>query len=94
MKPDNDALLNVALTLAQDVGYTHVTRESLAEHARVSPALISVRFGTMPAFRRKLMRHAIRVKCMAVVMQGIVARDPHAMKAYPDAYRATLASLA
>lgn len=92
--PDNDTLLAVALTLAQAVGYTHVTREAIATHANVSPALISVRFGTMKELRRKLMRYAVRVKCRTVILQGIIAHDPHATKAYPDALKAVTASIA
>lgn len=94
MKPDNDALLAVALTLAAAVGYTHVTREAIATHASVSPALISVRFGTMTAFRRTLMRYAVRKQCLSVIAQGLAARDKHACAASLEVRRAALAALA
>lgn len=92
--PDNDALLATAVILAANVGYTHVTREALAVAAGVSPACISVRFGTMAAFRRTLMRFAIRKSCLLVVAQGLAVKDPHAEKAPPAIRKAALAALA
>lgn len=89
-----EQILAAALTLAKDVGYTNVTRESVAALAKVSPALISVRIGTMAVFRRKLMRYAVRLECLPVIAQGLSARDPHARKA-PEALKLkALAALA
>jgi AcrR family transcriptional regulator len=76
-------LLRVAVQLARTTGYQHITREVIAQHAGVSPALISVRLGTMPAMRRSVMRAAIADGVLEVVGQGLAARDPHALKA-PD----------
>lgn len=92
-KPDDNTLLCLALTIAEEIGYAHVTREGLATLAQVSPALISVRFGTMTEFRRKLMRYAVRVECLPVIAQGLAAHDPHAKKARPSLQRAALNGL-
>lgn len=89
-----EQLLAAALELARHTGYTRVTREAVADRAKVSPALISARLGTMADFRRKLMRYAVRVACLPVIAQGLAARDPHAAKASPDLKRQALASLA
>jgi AcrR family transcriptional regulator len=74
-------LLQAAVELARKEGYQHITREAIAAHAGVSPALISVRLGTMPAMRRSVMRAAIAGGVLEVIGQGLAARDPRALKA-------------
>lgn len=93
MKPTNDEILAVALKLAQQAGYKGVTRERVAAAAGISPALVSVRLGTMIEFRRKLMRFAIRRACLPVIAQGLAARDPHARRAPDELKQLALATL-
>lgn len=88
-----EQILAAALNVAKVVGYTHVTRDEAAHEAGVSPALISVRLGTMANFRRKLMRYAVRMKCLPVIAQGLVARDIHALKAPIELRQKALAAL-
>lgn len=88
-----EQILAAALNVARVVGYMRVTREEVAHEAQCSPALISVRLGTMTEFRRKLMRYAVRVKCLPVIAQGLAARDPHAQKAAPELKQKALAAL-
>lgn len=92
-KVREEKILNAALNVAKVLGYANVTREEVAHEAMVSPALISVRLGTMANFRRKLMRYAVRVECLAVIAQGLAARDPHAQKASPELKQKALATL-
>lgn len=82
-----DELLSAALALAEKQGYMNVSRAAIASQCGVSEALLSHHFGTMTEFRRTLMRYAIRKENLAVVLQGLVARDARALKA-PDALRA------
>lgn len=93
MKPTNDEILSFALKLAQQDGYRDVTRERVATAAGISPALVSVRLGTMVDFRRKLMRFAIMRRCLPVIAQGLAARDRHAMRAPDELKQQALASL-
>lgn len=93
MKPTNDEILAAALKLAAAKGYREVTREAVAGAVNISPALVSVRLGTMPDFRRHLMRYAIRVKCLPVIAQGLAARDRHARKASDELRTLALATL-
>lgn len=79
-------LLRCAVALAEADGYTNITREAIAREAGVSEALVSARLGTMPAMRRAVMRAAVTEEVLAVVAQGLAARDAHAMKA-PEALR-------
>lgn len=92
-KVREEQILAAALNVAKIKGYTNVTREDASHEAGVSPALISVRLGTMITFRRKLMRYAVRTECLAVIAQGLAARDPHAQKASPELKQKALATL-
>lgn len=83
-------LLRAAVQLARTDGYQRITREAIAEHAGVSPGLVSVRLGTMPAMRRSVMRAAIADEVLEVIGQGLAARDPHALKAPDDLKRRAL----
>lgn len=79
-------ILTAALYLAEREGYDRITREQIAERAGVSVGLVGIYFGTMPKFRRALMRAAIQEGRAAVVAQGLARRDPHALKA-PDSLK-------
>ena len=80
--PDRTAaLLAVAHALAARDGWRELTRDGVASAAAVSPALISARLGTMDALRRSVMRAAVRGRVVPVVVEGLVARHPQALKA-------------
>lgn len=95
LKPnDRRALiLSAALTLAAEQGYQRVTREAVGAAAGIAPALISYLFGTMPDFRRDIMRAAVRGRNLAVVAQGLAAGDAHARKAPQDLIEEALSAL-
>ena len=82
-----DELLRAALTLAEEQGYTNVSRAAIAAYCGVSEALLSHHFGTMAEFRRTLMRYAIQHESLPVVLQGNVDKNRYALKA-PDALKA------
>lgn len=86
-------ILAAALKLSVKSGYTNVTREAIAEAAKVAPGLVSHHMGTMPVLRRDIMREAVRTECLRVIAQGLAARDPHAYKASPELQARALASL-
>ena len=86
------ALLDAALVVATSAGYAHMTREAIAAHAAVSPALISHHLGTMPQLRRAVMRAAVTRQMAPIVAQGLAAKDPQAQKA-PDHLKQQAASL-
>lgn len=96
LKPDDrkKQILDAALHLAERDGYTHVTREAVAAAANCAPALISSYFGTMPSFKRDIMRAAVRERRLRIVAQGLAAADPHARKAPDDVKAAALSAIA
>jgi AcrR family transcriptional regulator len=87
MKRNNDtamrkaSILEAAVKVAERAGYTHMTRQAVADCAGVSGPLVQHYFGTMAKLRRAVMRKAIRDKVLIVIAQGLVACEPHAMAA-------------
>lgn len=86
-------ILDAALPLARQVGYTHITRDAIAAKAGIPPSLISYHMGTMPELRRHIMREAIRVQCLEVLAQGLAARDRHALKASKELRHLAISTL-
>lgn len=80
-----EQILSAAVAVAsRKNGWSTLTREAVAAEANCVPSLLSKYFGTMPAFRRTLMREAVRVRNMSIVAQGLAAGDAHARKAPAD----------
>ena len=86
-------LLNAALHLARSQGYRTVTRDAIAEHAGVTPALVSHYLGTMPQLRRAIMSAAIARSELAIIAQGLVAGDSKARAVTPEIKRRALESM-
>jgi len=96
MKPDarKEEILAAALPLAVAHGYAKVTRDQIAAAAKVSGPTLHYHFGTIAQLRRDLMRYAVRESCLRVIAQGILVRDPQAMKADVGLRRQAMGSLA
>lgn len=80
-RKQREAILDAAVEVSKNHGYAHITREQVAQQAGISPALVSSYLGTVPKFRRDVMRRAVAVEALEVIAQGLVIKDPHAMKA-------------
>lgn len=76
-------LLDLALREAHRVGYTRVTRESIAAAAGVTPGLVTNYLGTVVKLRRAIMRAAVMREDAIVVAQGLAVNDRFA-KAAPE----------
>lgn len=87
------SILNAALKLSETTGYMHITREAIALEADCSPGLVSRYLGTMANMRRDVMRAAVKQRNLAVVAQGLAARDPHARRAPDDLKAAAVDTL-
>lgn len=80
-KVRKEQLLNSAVILSHQKGFTNVTRQDIARHAEVSEGLVSMHWGTMEQMRRSLVRHAVIVEDLQIIAQGLAARHPAALKA-------------
>jgi len=87
------AILQAALHAARIHGYSHVSREQIAGYAECAPALVSRYYGTMTCLRRAIMGAAIAHRDLAVLAQGLAAKDNRAMGADEELRRAAVESL-
>jgi AcrR family transcriptional regulator len=76
-------ILDIALKLAEEIGYQNVSQATIAAAAKISPKLTIWHFGTMTQLKRAIMRAAIEREIIPIIAQGIGAQDVHAHKA-PD----------
>ena len=79
-----DHILNIAVLLSKEVGYTRITRDRVAEAAGVSVGLVTRYFGTMGQLKTAIMRRAIKQGITEVIAQGLANGDEHAKKADPQ----------
>lgn len=87
-------ILAAAVKLAKTKGFTALTRDGIADEAKVSTGLVSNYFGSMDAMRNEVMRVAVRDEILPVVAQGIVAKNRIATRAPVTLRQRALASLA
>ena len=92
-KVRREQILAAAVTLAAKVGYKNITREAITDRAGCSPRLLNYYYSTMDQLKRDVMRHAIKERVLAIVAQGLTAKDPHAMKAPDDLKKLAAATL-
>lgn len=76
-----EQLLEHAIEQAKVTGLAKLTREAIAQRAGVAPGLISIRLGTMINLRRDILRHAVKRAILPLIAEGLMAKDPVAMKA-------------
>ncbi len=88
-----EQILAAALAIAPRVGYARLTRDEIAERAKVPPSLVSYHLGTMTEARRLIMREAVRVECLPVIAQGLACKDRHALKASEELRTRAIESL-
>lgn len=74
-KIDGAALLEAAIELSHEYGYSNVTREQIATKAGVATGSVNLYFGTMHKLRKTIVRHAIRTNNQRIVAQAILAGD-------------------
>jgi len=88
-----DHILSVAMDVAERDGFAKLPRNTVAEECGISDSLIAYHFGTMPDFKRTVMRHAIKHERLRIIAEGLATRDIHAVKAPEELKARALASL-
>ena len=78
LKPNirKQQILDAAIVLSQEVGYTNIRRDVLATKAGVADALVSRYWGTMPQLKNSIVKFAIASNDYVILMQAIAANDP------------------
>ena len=88
-----EQILDTAIILADAGHYTKVTRSDIARELDITPPAVQHHFGTMEQLKRDLMRRAVSVGHARVILQGLVAKDAHALKASDELKEKALACL-
>ncbi len=74
-------ILEGAVYCATVHGFNNFTRVDVAQYLGISEGLVNVYFKTMPTLKRKVMRAAVRDGALVIIAQGLIDKNPHAMKA-------------
>lgn len=85
-------ILAAAMDEAEAMGFSNITRRGIAERAGISEPLVNKYLGTLPQLRRTVMRQAVKHEFLGIIAQGIVARNPYALKASDELQAKALAS--
>lgn len=88
-----ESILNTALLLATCRGYMNITRDEIADLAKLSGTTVQYHFKTMANLRTQLMRYAIIKRNPVVVAQGLSVKDPQALKADDELKRLAIESM-
>lgn len=76
--PDDrkNELLSEAIELSKEIGYSHITRDGIAERAGVSYGLVTRYFQSMDNLKRLVLKQAIHDEILEIIAQGLVLKDP------------------
>lgn len=87
-------ILMAAIAIAEvPGGFSTITRESVATKVGCADSLVSRYFGTMPTFKRDIMRAAVAKDNLSIIAQGLALSNPYAQKASDEIKTKALASL-
>lgn len=78
-----EELLSVAVDLSKEIGYSHITRDGVAERAGVSYGLVTRYFQSIDNLKHLVMKKAISHGVVEIIAQGMVRKDPLIKKLDP-----------
>lgn len=95
LKPEvrKEDILRTALPLAEKLGYTKVSRETITDSIGITGPALNYHFGTMTQFRRELLRYAIKNESLLVIAQALSSKVHCVQKAPKELQRRALESL-
>lgn len=76
-----DHILNVAIKLAEKLGYSRMTVMQVAEAAGVTHGTVLRYYGTVAQLRNDVMRKAVKTENLKIIAQGLSIGDRQAKKA-------------
>ncbi len=71
-----EQVIEISIELAQEIGYHNITRELIAERAKVSVSLITYHFKTMEYLKKLVLQLAIKRSIKKIIAQAITHNDP------------------
>lgn len=74
-------ILEAGVLLAQEIGLHGITRDGVAERARVSTALVNRYWGTIAQLKDKIVATAVERELLDILAQAILDKHPAALAA-------------
>ena len=74
-------LRKAALEVAKIIGYRATTRQLIAEHAKVSGALVPFHLGDADTMRKTILHDGCEEGCINLIVEGVLDKDRVAIKA-------------
>jgi len=69
-------LLEISLELAEEIGYRKITRQLIADRAKISVSLVTYHFKTMIYLKKLVIQMALKQNNKSVIAQAILMNDP------------------
>lgn len=85
-------ILAAALVEAAESGFETISRQGIARRAGVSDSLVNKYMGNLKKVRITVMQLAVKHEHLTIIAQGIVTRNPYALKASDELQARALAS--
>lgn len=86
-------ILNAALQLAREHGYSNIDRGQIAERVPCSRGSINYYFNTINQLQRAVLGEAIRVTDLTIIAQALMRNETRALKLPDSVKRAAVGSL-
>ena len=86
--------METAITLAEDHGFSTLTRDAVAALADVAAGMVNQEWGTMAALKDEVMRQAVVREILPIVTIGLALGHPDALAAPPTLKERAVAALA
>ena len=86
-------ILNSAILLAKQYGWRNLKRDVVAKEAGSATGSVNHYFGTMEDLRSEVMRIAVERRIAPIVLEGLAAKHPEALRADHDLRAEVLLSL-
>lgn len=69
-------LLEVAIELAKEIGYSHLTRNGIARKAGVAYGLVTTYFKNIDNLKKSVIKESIKLEILPIIAQAIAHNEP------------------
>jgi AcrR family transcriptional regulator len=69
-------LLEVAIHLAKETGYSHITRNEIARRAGVAYGLVTSYFKTIDNLKKMVVKEAIKQEIVQIIAEALARKEP------------------
>lgn len=88
-----DRILAAALYMSKRDSWSGLTRDAVAREAGCAAGSVNQYYGTVASLKAEVMRIAVEKRIPSIVLEGLAARHPEAMRADHDLRAEVLLSL-